>query len=743
MAKRKLKRQLSLLQVIMLGTAGTIAAEIFVLTGHAAGRAGPAAVLATLLAGILSYTVALDYCELATTYPVTGGALTYVREAFGPNLLAFLVGSLDCLSSTFYCALSAVGFAYSLQVFVPALPIVPIALVVIAIFTVLNILGVNQVGNTQVVLGGLLLLFITVYIVAGLLLPGGFRWDILTAGGSLFISPGVRANLARLLATIALIYNAYVGFEVIADDAEEVRDPARTIPRSILISLTVIMVVYTLVTLVTLGTLPWQQLAGSETALTDAVRRFLPGVGVPMMAVAGLIATLTSVNTAMLSATREAFSMSRDGAWPRVLSKLGRFRTPYVAILAIGVIVGLVASVGLVDFLSYISSSGYLFVLFWASLALVRLRKKHPDLKRPFKVPFFPLTPYLAAASCFLIIAFTERRALLFGAGVLAICSIFYYLYRPFGRFLASRAKALEEARDRILIPVANPSTAESLVHLGVILAQASEDTSVCVLTVVPTAKGVREEFSGRLVSRLGPRQQALLQRIAATAVAKNVPLYTKVRAAPSVAQGVLNEIENNVKLVLMGWPGPLDTAGLSSNAVKVLLQKAHAHIAVLLDRGLTTARHILVPVGGGPHSRLAIRLAYEIAEEEGAALTALHCFCEECEAEELEDRIALLREIVEDVLGNLPARITLRLAHSGTVCAGILDETSRQYYDLVVVGASEEWADPKQLFGAVDDEIAEQCRCSVLMVRRYEHAAISWIRRRTKKQAVVAPSSH
>ena len=103
MAKRKLKRQLNLLQVVMLGTAGTIAAEIFVLTGHAAGIAGET-VLALIL-GALTLSIALNYSELATTYPVTGGAMTYVEEGFGSGLLMFLAGSLDCLSvrSTQHC----------------------------------------------------------------------------------------------------------------------------------------------------------------------------------------------------------------------------------------------------------------------------------------------------------------------------------------------------------------------------------------------------------------------------------------------------------------------------------------------------------------------------------------------------------------------------------------------------------------------------------------------------------------
>ena len=151
MSKRKLKRQLNLPQIVMLGTAGTIGAQIFVLTGYASGITGPATILALLLAGVLTYSIALNYCELATTYPVTGGAMSYVREAYGTSLLSYLVGSMDCLSSVFYAALSAVGFAYSLQIFIPTLAIVPTAVAVILLFSVLNIFGVANVDRKSVV----------------------------------------------------------------------------------------------------------------------------------------------------------------------------------------------------------------------------------------------------------------------------------------------------------------------------------------------------------------------------------------------------------------------------------------------------------------------------------------------------------------------------------------------------------------------------------------------------------------
>lgn len=661
--------------------------------------------------------------------------MSYVREGFGNNILSFLVGSMDCMSSTFYAALSAVGFAYSLQVFFPSLPIVPVAVIAIGVFALLNILGVTQVGNVQIVLGGILLAIFAVFVVMGLVRPGGFHREVFAAGGAIFAHKGIWANLSRILATVALVYNAYVGFEVIADDAEEVSNPNRTIPLGILISLTLCTVIYVSVGLVTLGTVPWQELAGSETALTDAVRHFIPGWGVPMMVIAGMIATLTSINSAMLSATREAFTLSRDGVWPRPMSKLSRLRTPYISILVIGGVSALVAVIGVVDFLSYISSAGYLFVLFWGSLSMIRLHKRYPDLERPFKAPLFPLTAYLAGASCLLIIAFADWRALLFGAGVLAVFSLFYYVRPSVARLLASRIKAMESEKDRIVVAASNPRTAQSLVHLASIVAQASEDTYICLLTVEPVSSHPRLDAAKRAARYLRPQERTLLNQVASEAQARNVALYTKFRIAPSISQGILDEIESrsNVKLLLVGWPGSLNPQVLIDNTVKLVLQKAHTNVAALLDRGLKEVQRILVPVGGGPHSRLAIRLAYEIALAEEAQVTALRVLTEVAETEEIEDKTLWLEEIIEDVLGNVPPVFTLRVVQAESVPEGVLVEIARQTYDLIVTGASEEWALHTRLFGSVDDRLADRAPCSVMLCRRHEPVAISWLRRRVK----------
>jgi len=736
MSKRRLKRQLSLIHVVMLGTAGTLAAEIFVLTGHAAGMAGPATVLALLIGGLVSYSVALNYCELATTYPVAGGAMSYVREAYGSGILSYLVGSMDCVSSTFYAALSAVGFAYSLQVFIPSVPIVPTAIAVIAVFAALNVLGATRVGNAQIVLGGFLLAVFVLFIVVGLVHPAGFRWEVLVSGNEVFADDGTWQDLSRILATIALVYSAYVGFEVIADDAEEVSRPNRSIPLGILISLTLCTLIYVLTSLVALGTVPWHELAGSETALTDAARRFMPGWGAPMMALAGMVATLTSINSAMLSATREAFTLSRDGVWPRPLSRLSRFRTPYVSVLAIGATSALIAVIGLVDFLSYISSAGYLFVLFWGSLAMIRLRKLYPNLERPFKAPAFPLTAYMAAATCALIVAFADWRALLFGGAVLVGFGLLYYASPRVSRLMALRLASRAPSRNRLLIAAASPQTARSLVHLASIIAEATEDTYICVLSVAVTGSPTPRHAAGLEAGEVRRRQKLLLDQVASQAQARNVALYTKAAIAPSVAQSILGEIDrrSDVKLLMAGWPGPLrDPQALTANPVKTLIQKAHTNVAVLLDRGLGRVHDILVPVGGGLHSRLAVRLSYEIAEADGARVTAIRVCTEPSGTEESDDTMLLLEEIVEEVLGSVPASFSLRVVEAESVPEGVLAEAERCHYDLVVMGASEEWALQTRLFGSVDDWVADRAPCSVLLCRRYEPVTMSWLRRQVK----------
>ena len=736
MAKRKLKRQLNLLQVIMLGTAGTIAAEIFVLTGHAAGIAGPDAVLAIIIGGVLSLSIALNYCELATTYPVTGGAMTYVKEGFGNNLLMFLVGSLDGLSSTFYAALSAVGFAYSLRIFFPFLPIIPVALGVIIIVGILHIQGISQVGKLQIVLGVFLLVVFSLYVILGLTRSEGFSREIFLSGRVLFENQTIWANLGRMLTTVALIYNAYVGFEVIADDAEEIQNPNRNIPIGILVSLAVTTVIYTLVSLVTIGVVPFEALSGSETALTDAAKIFWPRVGVPLIGAAGIVATLTSINSAMLSATREAFTLSRDQVWPRSLSRLSRWRTPSVAILFVVIISALITLIGIVDFLSFISSAGYMFVLFWASLAMIRLRKKYPDIERPFKVPLFPLTPILAAVSGVLIVFFANPWALIFLGLVIVVLSGVYVVSKYFKQKRLIETKLEEEiGGGRILIAAMNPKTAVGLVDLASRLAEHQEDTTISLLSVVKVPTILSDKEINGIIDQSKADRKALLALTAPIALERNVAIATKLKVANNVESAIYKELQspNPVRLLMLGWPSLATKLKFPHNIIKEVMVNARKDVVVFRNNGLKELKKILIPVAGGPNTRLSLRLAMALAYQPEIQVTVLHISPEGFDDEKIEDTTLFIHEIVEEELGEIPPWMALKVIPSASVIEGILSEINQGEYDLMIIGAGGEVFSHRFLFGTLNDALIEEVKCSMLIVRRYQPEAAIWFRNRIK----------
>ena len=744
--QRSLRREMGLGQVLLMGVAGTIAAEIFVLTGHVAGLAGPASILAMLLIGILCYSFALNYAELAVAYPVTGGALTYVRQAYGYGLLAFLVGSMDCLSSAFYASLSAVGFAYSLRIFVPGLPIVPTAIVVVAVFTLLQVAGIAGVARAQSVLGLALLALLGIYIVRGFTAPQGFSLETLMPDGRFWIGEGTFENLFGLLRTMALVFNAYIGFEIIADDAEEIRNPRRNIPMGILLSLGIITLIYVTTTAVTLGTAPWTEIAGSEDALAIAAERFMPRWGAPLIGVAGIIATLTSVNTAMLAATREAFTLSRLALWPRALSRLGRIRTPWIAALVIGAICAIMASIGLVDFLSYVSSSGYLFVVLFASTAMIRLRKTD-GIERPFKAPLFPLTAYVAAGTCIVSIMFTSGQALAFGGALLAALAAMYYIREPVSRAFQQRAHASHAATHRILVAVANPATAGRLVQIAADLAAHEHGNMVEVVTVNPVDAGRANAPVERLRGRYSRRETELMRVLDGALAGRNIPYYTETVTANNVADGILQEIETHgdVRLLVLGWPGMVAPNQVAEHPLARLVTEAHTDVAAFLDRGVGEIRRVLVPFGGGVHARLAVRTALQLVGPDRGEVVVLRCFInirpddrpheqEEGEgASPIEDEFLLLREELEGTLGAVPENVRFKVVSEPGLLRGILAELNSSHFDLVVMGASVARSLTTEFFGSITDAVAEQIPVSVLLVRRYEPHAMGWMRRQIK----------
>jgi nucleotide-binding universal stress UspA family protein len=160
----------------------------------------------------------------------------------------------------------------------------------------------------------------------------------------------------------------------------------------------------------------------------------------------------------------------------------------------------------------------------------------------------------------------------------------------------------------------------------------------------------------------------------------------------------------------------------------------AHRDVGVLRDRGLNGLRRILVPVGNGPNARLALKLAVELAHDPGVAVTALRLVPEACDEEKREDELHQVQEIIEEETGKIPGYLVTRVEAANNVAEGIIVETERTPYDLMIIGASEEVFSAKYIFGRLNDALLEEVACSMLIVRRYEPEAALWVRRQIKQ---------
>ncbi len=415
--KKGLARHLGLWETLSIGVGSTIGGSIFIILGDAAGLAGPAVVLAFALGALATLLMALNYSELAVSLPVSGGGYVFTREAVG-GLASFTTGWFLWIGNMLYAAMNALGFALIVSLYVPWLDPVLVAEAVLALFCYLNVRGIRETGRVQ--------LFLTALLVAGLVgfsLASLTSWDPSALTRPSFMPKGIRG----VLAATGFAFVAYWGFESIATVGGEVREPEKVIPAACLLAVLASGAIYVLVSLASIGLVGWELLAESETPLVLVGRALLGPAGELLMSLLGAIATLTSLNAALLSAARISYALARDGLLPGVFGVVHeKFRTPHRAVMLSAFISGLFALSGLVWFLAGAASFGFLMGLLAVNLSIIFLRRKRRYLPREFKVPAYPLTPILAVAICLSLLAFMSHIVLALGVAVAVIGTLVF-----------------------------------------------------------------------------------------------------------------------------------------------------------------------------------------------------------------------------------------------------------------------------------------------------------------------------
>jgi nucleotide-binding universal stress UspA family protein len=267
---------------------------------------------------------------------------------------------------------------------------------------------------------------------------------------------------------------------------------------------------------------------------------------------------------------------------------------------------------------------------------------------------------------------------------------------------------------------------------LAAALAQADDRRVIVALeiTVVPHQTPL-EYVEAQLARRDFTQEDSPLTQIVQQGAAMGVPVRPLHRAAHALASAVLaiTETRPTVGLIILSWRGPLSAGRIYGSPSKTILQETRCDIAVLRERHLNNVRRILVPAGGGPHARLGLRLATQIARSDEAELTLLR-IARPSENLDVEAEMRGLNHLAKEVLGSPDPRVQGRIIIREDILDGILEEAEQGEYDLLVIGASEEWTIKSLLVGALPDTVADRAPCSVLMVRKYEAAGISTTRR-------------
>lgn len=423
----QLQKRLGPVELTVFGVGVVIGTGIFVLTGKAAGvQAGPAIALSFVFAGIACALAALCYAEFASTVPVAGSAYTFSYASLG-ELVAWIIGWDLILELALGASTVAVGWSsYFADVMKSAGVTIPdwaygsghnlVAAGIVLVLTGVNCLGIkvsSQVNMTMVIIKVCIVLFVIIagcfYIKASNYSPFIPPTGSPGAGGAkstpsllqdLGFSPG-SFGISGIFTGAALVFFAFIGFDVVATAAEESKKPQRDIPIGLLASLSICTTLYVAVSLVVTGMVKYTDIK-IDAPLAEAFR----SVGKPgfatVISVGALFGLTTVILILLLGQSRVFFAMSRDRLLPPGFSAISqRFGTPIRTSITTGIVVALISTFVPLSELAELVNIGTLFAFILVALGVLVLRRTRPDLHRAFRCPGVPVVPILAVLASF------------------------------------------------------------------------------------------------------------------------------------------------------------------------------------------------------------------------------------------------------------------------------------------------------------------------------------------------------
>jgi basic amino acid/polyamine antiporter, APA family len=458
-----LKKTLGALDLTFLGIGAIIGTGIFVLTGTGAVQAGPALAVAFIIAAIACCFAALAYAEFSSTIPVAGSIYTYSYATLG-EMAAWIIGwdlmleyglatSAVSVGWSGYLQSLLSGFGISLPTALSAAPgalpghvtyfNLPAFLVMMVITWLLSV-GVKESTRVNNIMVAIKVTVVVLVIAVGVLHVKPANWH-----------PFMPHGWSGVYGAAAVMFFAFIGFDSVSAAAEEVKNPKRDLPIGIISSLAVCAVLYVAVSMVVTGIVPAAQFAGVPNPVSFALQMAGQNWVAGFIDLGAVLGMLTVILVMCYGQTRIIFAMSRDGLLPARLSRVHpRYSTPFFTTWLVGIFFGLIGALVPLNVLAELINIGTLAAFSMVSIAVLILRRTHPDLPRAFRCPGVPVVPILAVASCLFLMFNLQWVTWIAFAIWLVLGLTIYFLYSRRHSVLAhahASAGASEVAKDQAI----------------------------------------------------------------------------------------------------------------------------------------------------------------------------------------------------------------------------------------------------------------------------------------------------
>ena len=435
----KLKRDIGLFSATAYILGIIVGAGIYVIIGKGAGIAGNSLWLSFLIAAFIAACTGLSYAELASAFPFDSAEYLYTQRSFNERKFSFGIAWLKMATLVIASAAVALGFGGYLSRLIGWSPVL-CALLLLLVLTLINLVGVKQalwfdIGMVLVAIAGLL---IVIFFGASSIQNIDFYLE--SASG-----------FSGVLTAAALIFFAFLGFEGIGNIGEEVKNPKRTLPLALILSVVISTVLYILVAIIAVSVVPWSELAHSVSPLSDVMTALLGSKAGVMMAIMALAATGSTVLGVLIAGSRMVYGLAEEHSMPGIFLKLSKRRNvPYVAVITIGLVSALFVLPGDITSIAFLTDFGALFIFLVVNLCVIMLRFSHQHVPRGFRVPLnirkFPVIPAIGLVSCAALLFSFEKK--LFLGGILLFLSGIV-LYTLFGNHIERKRSAAKKIAER------------------------------------------------------------------------------------------------------------------------------------------------------------------------------------------------------------------------------------------------------------------------------------------------------